>query len=217
MRTAILTNQRFGRLLVVGSRAIMRSGRASWECLCDCGARKIIGAQGMKSGAIRSCGCLMRESRLTHSLRHGKARPGVHRSREYQSWSSAKTRCYNPNNVKFEIYGARGITMCERWRSSFINFLADMGPCPPGLTIERIDNDLGYEPGNCRWATRTEQARNKRSCIHVMDGGESVVLKEYARRHGFSYKALYHQHRTNRLPLAEAHRRVTIAKRGSTS
>lgn len=94
------------------------------------------------------------EARTTH---------GMTGTRTYRSWESMKRRCLNPNERAFPNYGGRGITVCERWLASFENFFADMGECPPGLTLDRRNNDGNYEPGNCRWATYSEQARNRRS------------------------------------------------------
>ena len=98
-------------------------------------------------------------------IRHGlssHARGSATR-REYFSWAGAKTRCYNPHSPKFALYGGRGITVCERWRTSFPNFLADMGPRPMGTSLDRIDGTADYEPSNCRWATPSEQNKNRRA------------------------------------------------------
>ncbi len=95
------------------------------------------------------------------SLAHGHT-ANRKTTREYRAWRNAKTRCLNPNRESWKYYGARGITMCQEWRKSFLSFYLDMGNCPPGLTLERINNDKGYEPGNCKWATMAEQNTNRR-------------------------------------------------------
>jgi len=102
-----------------------------------------------------------------------------------------KRRCYNPNTPYYHLYGGRNITVCGRWKDSFVNFLADMGPKPsPEHTIDRIDNDGNYEPDNCRWATKMEQSHNSRKARLITYNGETLCLREWARRLGIGHMAL---------------------------
>lgn len=133
-------------------------------CQCQCGTIFKTRNDGLKSGTTKSCGCLRRERFIKRNTVHGKSSRKGSRNRTYDSWCAMKTRCTNPDNPQWNDYGGRGITVCKRWRESFENFLADMGECPPRLEIDRWpNNDGNYEPGNCRWATRKESSRNKRS------------------------------------------------------
>jgi hypothetical protein len=108
----------------------------------------------------------------------------------YRIWCQMRRRCDEPTHRQFPDYGGREIKVCERWRN-FHNFVADVGPRPPGGLLDRTDNNRGYEPGNCRWATRTEQNSNRRNCIFVILGGERVTLKEACRRKGLSYRPIH--------------------------
>lgn len=131
-----------------------------------------------------------RETIGPRSLKHGHI---INRTKSptYASWRNAKTRCFNKTHAKFRLYGARGIVMCPEWASDFRVFLRDMGECPDGLTLERIDVNKGYEPGNCRWATKEDQAKNKTNSLTAVIGGEKVFIKEYVEGLGVSYKSLW--------------------------
>jgi hypothetical protein len=164
-----IIGQRFGRLMVVLQEEPAADGRARFAARCDCGTHIVALGKRLKSGDTRSCGCLkdeisgarLRRVRLDRT-RHGEAKRGG-RSPEYISWRSMINRCGNPKWHAFDRYGGRGITVCERWRASFENFVADMGRRPsPRHSLDRWpDRDGNYEPGNCRWATPVEQARNR--------------------------------------------------------
>jgi hypothetical protein len=154
-----LTGQKFG-ILTVKQREYKNVKDTIWLCQCDCGKMKEIRATHLKSGATISCGCLQSKP----GDKNPNYRHGGRYSPEYWPWQALKDRCVNKNRGDFQSYGGRGITVCERWRDSFENFFADMGPRPsPKHSVDRIDVNGNYEPGNCRWASISEQSRNKRA------------------------------------------------------
>jgi hypothetical protein len=155
MRAADLTGSTFSRLTVM-RRTIERSVQARWICKCICGGEKVVITAHLRKGGVRSCGCLRdeRKPRLTHGFSYRS---------EYFSWNNARMRCFNKNSESYPLYGGRGITMCEEWRSNFAAFLAHIGPKPSSKhSIDRIDTNGHYEPGNVRWATAKQQAANRR-------------------------------------------------------
>ena len=141
-------------------------------CICECGHEVSVMVKKLRSGHTRSCGCLQRESRTKHGHNTGQKSP------TYQTWDAMIQRCYNEKSTKFYLYGSRGISVCDRWRSSFSDFLEDMGERPLGKTIDRLDGNGNYEPGNCRWATRKEQQRNLRSNQFITIAGRRVTIPE---------------------------------------
>lgn len=154
-----LAGQRFGRLLVI-EYSHRSNNVAQWHCLCDCGTETVVGLSQLRSGKTRSCGCLRRDVTTARNTKHG-LKPRQGRTVTYYSWANMIRRTTSPDHPRYADWGGRGIKVCDRWRD-YANFLADMGEKPPGMTLDRIDNDGDYETVNCRWATHHEQMSHKR-------------------------------------------------------
>ena len=171
-----LSGQRFGRLTAL-SIADYRLGKSViWICLCDCGNQKDVRAACLKNKSAKSCGCLFKEClppvRYTHRM-YGHP--------SFKVWEGMISRCKNPKNKDFALYGGRGINVCERWTDPK-NFAEDMGEKPPGHSLDRIDSNGNYCPENCRWATTMEQGANKRTNRMIELNGETLHLTEWCRR-----------------------------------
>lgn len=165
---------RYGRLTVVGLSTVQKGSAPLWYCSCDCGGSIDVPGSPLRKGKVVGCGCVQRERSKAANTTHGAfySHPA-----EYRAWSEAKRRCFNANAKCYPRYGGRGITMCDEWKSDFSAFLRDLGPRPtPEHSLDRIDNNGDYRPGNCRWATAKEQNRNKRSNRLVTIDGVTIPM-----------------------------------------
>lgn len=153
-----ISGQRFGRLTVLSLAGQAKDGRFRWLCRCDCGTYTIVRGPKLRSGRTQSCGCLKLDRKGT---KNPNFKHGLSFSPEWHSWDSMIQRCENLKHTSYKNYGARGIKVCDRWHS-FENFVSDMGRRPSGHTLDRINNDGNYEPGNVKWSTPKEQAGNRR-------------------------------------------------------
>ena len=171
-------NKKFGRLTVLGVETVEIAGklRSRFICSCECGNYKNLDSFRIRIGKTKSCGCLNSELASKRRATHRSSK-----SRAYAVWSGMKERCQNPKNRSYPNYGGRGIVVCHDWEK-FEGFLADMGHPPKDLTLERLDNNLGYSKENCIWASRDVQAKNRRSNIVLTYMGRSLLASEWARR-----------------------------------
>jgi hypothetical protein len=183
-----LAGKVFGKLTVlefVGRPARGTSGDSLWRCRCVCGKESVAYGCNLKSGKSTTCGCGIAAGLLKANTTHGK-----YHTPERRVWTDMKTRCFNSNEKAWKHYGGRGITVCDRWlgENGFSNFLADVGERPsPQHSIEREDVNGNYEPGNCCWATKQEQMRNRRDTLRILHEGKSVTLKEACESGGVNY------------------------------
>jgi hypothetical protein len=181
-----LIGLRFNRLIVL-SRAKNRKNVVYWLCKCDCGAQKEVAAQQLTCKNIKSCGCYTKEINKEQGKTLGKLpkkiKHGMIKSPEYYAWSNIKARCsVEIKRHQHKNYWGRGIVVCQRWLESFDNFYADMGQRPSSRhSIDRIDTNGNYEPGNCRWANATEQALNKRTNIYIEFNGEKRTITQWSK------------------------------------
>ena len=173
-------------LIVQGIAGRTPQGKLRWACVCDCGKTTVVNAADLcKPGrGTKSCGCLIGHQGKHHMTKHPA----------YAVWRSMLARCLHPQHYAFHNYGGRGISVCSRWQESFENFWADMGASyVPGLCLDRIDNEGGYEADNCRWTTRRVQAENKRNARFVVFQGERLNVSEASRRSGIRVNTLLYR------------------------
>ena len=205
MRFTDLTGQRFGRWLVlsrVESIKLPSSTKTRYLCRCDCGSERIVQAGNLISGLSLSCGCEKIEKTILRLTKHGNRRGGKS-TRTYRAWSDMLQRCNNPRNSMFHYYGGRGIKVCDRWlgERGFENFLVDMGECLKGLTLERINSNGNYEPGNCKWATPLEQGNNTRRNVRINIDGAVMTMAQLCRSRGLKYARFRYLYMDKKLPL----------------
>lgn len=191
-----LTGRRFGRLSVIGVDDRGTRKTYFW-CECDCGTVKSIRGDGLLSGRIVSCGCKKREQdRINLEANH---KHKMSHTRPYEIWQGIKGRCYNKNDARYSRYGGRGITVCEEWREDFSAFYkwALANGYRDDLTIDRIDNNKGYSPDNCRWADQETQSRNRASNVKIRIGNATRTLVEWCEIFDLNYKTVYARYRRN--------------------
>lgn len=185
-----ITGQRFGRLVALGPVGKTPDAKIKWLCQCDCGNCTTAVAAGLRNGHTRSCGCLYRET--AKNMTHGMANDPLH-----DNWCSIIQRCENPSNRDFANYGGRGITIAEEWRHDFKTFHNYVSQLPDfgegGRSLDRIDNNLGYSPGNVRWATRAEQNRNRRDNRWITYDDRTQCLSDWAKEFGIGHATLRHR------------------------
>lgn len=180
----IQIGQKFGRLTTVEKTHRWREEH--WVCSCECGGNSLSAASALRNGRSRSCGCLKNEMARSRRLKHGRRGTSL-----YNRWASMIQRCENPNDRWYESYGGRGVTVCERWKNSFEDFLVDVGEPPtPKHQLDRIDNDKGYEPGNVRWATPRQQSVNKRTTVYAELDGVKRPLIEWCEILNLNYRVV---------------------------
>ncbi len=176
----------YGRLTLIDRSHSDAAKNIVWKCQCSCGETSFVRTRDLTTGKTKSCGCLRRERAAETRLKHGHAKASGD-SRIYMIWTKMIGRCHTPSGKDYPYYGARGITVCDRWRNSFEAFLEDMGEPEVGMSLDREDNDKGYSPENCSWKTHLEQMNNKRSNVVLVTDHGDMTIAQFARHHGLKY------------------------------
>lgn len=182
----------FGRLTVI-SQVENKGKDVSWLCRCQCGSSIDVRGHALRTGNTSSCGCLHKEQLITRNKKaqsKGRTTHGMSQTRTFRIWADMRKRCENPRSTHYHNYGGRGITVCERW-GRFEHFLEDMREAPEDRTLDRIDVNGNYEPGNCRWATIAQQARNKRTNRIISFNGRAMCLADWAQSLNMSICTLH--------------------------
>ena len=172
------TGKTYGKLFVTSLLGSYKNS-VYYSCTCECGNKVEVKALALRSGNTKSCGCVAREKTAARNTTHGESKTQL-----YGSWHRMVQRCTDPNSSDYKYYGGRGITVADEWLD-FTNFKRDVGDRPPGTSLDRIDNNRGYEPGNVRWATRKEQMQNTRGVKLIEYQGEAHCVAEWERIKGF--------------------------------
>ena len=182
--------QRYGSLVILRDAGFseMPCGQRArlFNCQCDCGNRTVVRLGALRSGQTTSCGCAKLRHLIDRSTKHGHKRKGQ-MTGTYSTWIGMRQRCCNPRSPRYMDYGGRGIGVCDRWLNSFENFLEDMGEKPEGLTLERVNNNGDYEPGNCIWGTYYVQGNNTRCNVRIWNGESYSSMKQFAKAFGIPY------------------------------
>lgn len=191
-RNKVQPGQVYG-ILTVRAKSLLRR---RWDCMCECGVVRVVWSSGLLSGASRSCGSCVRW--IVHEkirVHGGTARTDKGRRGLYQIWVSMRARCNCPTNKAFKHYGGRGITVCPEWNKSFSAFERDVGVRPKGAQLDRRDNDAGYSPSNCAWATVIQQANNRRGNVVVDHLGKTQTITQWSRELGIKACTLLKRYR----------------------
>lgn len=183
-----LAGQRFGQLTVIEESGRIRK-EVAWKCKCDCGNYVTVAGYNLRSGHTRSCGCYMKEKAISVNKRHG-----LYGTRIHGIYTNMKTRCYNPNYYLFNRYGGRGITVCDEWlgENGLLRFWewSEKNGYDSNKSIDRINNDKGYSPDNCRWVTMKDQQNNRTNNRVVEVSGVSKTMKQWSESLPVSYGTL---------------------------
>lgn len=207
-----LIGQKFNKLTVIEYVGKTKNGVSKWKCLCDCGKIIIVSGGNLKNGNTKSCGCF-KIQKSKENLKLGPKSLIIHNlsnSRTYHIWENIIQRCTNPKNTNYKYYGGRNppIAVCDKWNpktgGSFKNFLTDMGECPEGLSLNRIDNDDGYYKENCRWVLSADNNKNKRNNIMVPFNEKFLCLKDYCKELNLNYKVILWRISTRGLSVEKA-------------
>lgn len=187
MKRIDITGNKYGRLTVL-EFAESKKKAAFFKCKCECGNITVVASASLRYGLTSSCGCIAKEVSGNRARTHGEAK----KTKEYRTWEGLKSRCYTESDKRYYCYGAIGIKVCDRWKDSYENFLADMGRAPgPEYSIDRKNVKGDYEPENCRWATDLEQANNKSTTVWIEYEGRKLSLHNWSKELSVNYKSLH--------------------------
>lgn len=193
-----ISGHRFGKLTACDFVGIVKH-RAIWSCHCDCGRDSEHPTSDLRSGNTTSCGCVKASIGKTSNLTHGASAEGK-TTRTYNIYRSMIQRCTNPNSKSYGDYGGRGIGVCDEWLKGYVNFLAEMGECPDGYSIERLDVNGNYTRSNCKWIPQADQARNTRKTVWYLVDGVQMIQADLAKMLGLSPSSVWQMRKENRLP-----------------